>query len=44
MSKDNYSRLAAIGEKVIPNLPDSQEKKYIQSTFDKYRKLSLKKP
>ncbi|MFR1240303.1 MAG: hypothetical protein ACLSDJ_03900 [Butyricimonas faecihominis] len=40
MSKDNYSRLAAIG-KVI-ELTRQSGKKYIQSTFDKYRKLSLK--
>ena len=44
MSKDNYSRLAAIGEKVIPDLPDSQEKRYIQKTYEKYRKLSCTKP
>ena len=44
MSKNNYSRLAAIGEKVIPDLPDSQEKRYIQKTYEKYRKLSCTKP
>ena len=44
MSRNNYSRLAAIGEKVIPDLPDSQEKRYIQKTYEKYRKLSCTKP
>ena len=44
MSKDCYSRLATIGEKVLPNLPDSQEKRYIQRTFEEYRKHSCTKP
>ena len=44
MSKNNYSRLAAIGEKVIPDLPDSQEKRYIQKTgYDRSFKSFVEK-
>lgn len=41
MSKANYVRLAAIGDKVLPGLPDSQHKGFVESEFRKYKKLSL---
>ena len=40
ISKSNYTRLAAIGEKVIPQLPESQYKMFVETTFKTYKERS----
>lgn len=40
MSKENYTRLVAIGEKVMPGLPDSEQKRYVESIFKRYKERS----
>ena len=40
ISKSNYARLAAIGEKVIPQLPESQYKMFVETTFKTYKERS----
>ena len=38
LEKKDYIRLIALGEKVLPNLPDDDEKSHAQWTFDGYKK------
>ena len=38
LEKKDYTRLIALGEKVLPNLPDDDEKSHAQWTFDGYKK------
>lgn len=38
LEKKDYTRLIALGEKVLPNLPDDSEKSHAQWTFDGYKK------
>ena len=38
LEKKDYIRLIALGEKVLPNLPDDDEKSHAQWTFNGYKK------